>query len=83
MAEVPNGDEMEVLTGRFPEWAATIDFDFENPKASSVVVEIDIDKVVLRLISLKSQFLGQQWFDARGGSVDLNRFRVFSRACRV
>ena len=63
MAEVPNGDEMELMTGRFPEWAATIDFDFEDPEAASVEVEIDIAEAVLRPISLRSQLLGPKWFD--------------------
>lgn len=64
MAEVPNGDEMQLTTGEFPEWTAAIDIDFDNLEMSSVAVEVDIAAATIRPASLRPELLGPQWLDA-------------------
>lgn len=63
--EVPNGDEMVLLKGRFPDWTAAIDIDFDDLNGSSVEIDVDLMSVELGRASLKTDLVGQQWFNAK------------------
>lgn len=65
LTEVPNGDEMMLLEGRFPDWAAAIDIDFDDLNGSFIEIAVDLSSVDLSRASLKTDLVGQQWFDAK------------------
>ncbi len=65
LTEVPNGDEMMRLEGRFPDWTAAIDIDFDDLSGASIEIAVDLLSVDLSRASLKPDLVGQQWFDAK------------------
>lgn len=73
LTEVPNGDEMMLLEGRFPDWAAAIDIDFDDLNEASIEIAVDLSSVDLSRASLKTDLVGQQWFDAKQHPVAMFR----------
>ena len=65
LTEVPNGDDMMRLEGRFPGWTAAIDIDFDDLNGASIEIAVDLSSVELSRASLKPELVGQQWFDAK------------------
>ncbi|MEL6450870.1 MAG: YceI family protein [Pseudomonadota bacterium] len=64
LTEVPNGDEMVRLDGRFPEWTSDIYIDFEDLTKSRIRINVDITAVELRRPSLKAELFSPNWFHA-------------------
>ncbi len=73
LTEVPNGDEMMRLEGRFPDWTAAIDIDFDDLNGSFIEIAVDLSSVDLSRASLKTELVGQQWFDAKQHPVAMFR----------
>ncbi|MEL6523483.1 MAG: YceI family protein [Pseudomonadota bacterium] len=65
LTEVPNGDDMMRLEGRFPDWTAAIDIDFDDLSGASIEIAVDLLSVDLSRASLKPDLVGPQWFDAK------------------
>lgn len=73
LTEVPNGDDMMRLEGRFPDWTAAIDVDFDDLNGSSIEIAVDLLSVDLSRASLKPDLFGPQWFDAKRHPVAMFR----------